>query len=115
VPMWTNILTTIAASGVIGGYIDFWLGKKGAKRVRELLEDWWLRLGYVRLGNFGREETLFAVNVMDFLFGRSLFSKRRLVSCGAVALACVVLLISPGIFPLLQSQGYHQDSCKIIR
>ena len=27
---------------------DFWIGKKGEKRVRDWLETWWLRLSYVR-------------------------------------------------------------------
>jgi hypothetical protein len=43
----------------------------------------------VRWGNFGREEALFAVQVMDRLFGRRLFSAQRMI---VVAIAAVFVL-----------------------
>ena len=71
---WGSVLTIVAAFGVVGAFIDFYIGKPGQQRVRSWLETWWLRLSYVRWGNLGREEALFAVQVMDRLFGRRLFS-----------------------------------------
>ena len=64
---WGAALTTIAACGGAGALIDFWIRKSGQQRVRGWLETWWLRLSYVRWGNFGREEALFAAQVMPKL------------------------------------------------
>ena len=58
---WAEALATVAASGGVGAFIDFWIGRAGQQRVRGWLETWWLRFSYVRLSNFGREEALFAV------------------------------------------------------
>jgi hypothetical protein len=74
-----DFLWPIIAIGGLGAFIDFYIGKAGQKRVTDWLETWWLRLSDVRWGNFGREEALFAVQVIDRLFGKRLFSIRRLV------------------------------------
>ena len=66
---WGSALTTVVACGDAGAFIDFWIGRTGEQRVRGWLE-YWIKLSYVRWGNFGREEALFAVRVMDRLFGR---------------------------------------------
>jgi hypothetical protein len=73
-------LTTIAACGGIGAFIDFWIGKRGQRRVRDWLETWWLRFSYVNLKNFGREEARFAIATMDKVLGRGFFSRKRFVS-----------------------------------
>lgn len=73
-------LATVAASGGVGAFIDFWLGKAGERRVRDWMETWWLRLSFVRLGSFGREEAFVAIAVMDRIFGRRLLSLRRLLA-----------------------------------
>jgi hypothetical protein len=62
-PSWGNALATIAACGGVGAFIDFYIGKRGQQRVRDWLETWWIRLSYVRWGNFGRQEALFAMQV----------------------------------------------------
>jgi hypothetical protein len=89
------VLTTIAACGGAGAAIDFWIKKTGQQRVRSWLETWWLRLSYVRWGNFGREEALFAVEAIDRLFGSRLFSIRRMIVVVAAILvvACLLLLL----------------------
>jgi hypothetical protein len=74
-----SALATIAACGGAGAFIDFWIGKGGEKRVRDWLETWWLRFSYVNVRNFGREEALFAVTVLNRLFG-GLGSRRRLIA-----------------------------------
>jgi hypothetical protein len=73
-----SALATVAACGGVGAFIDFWIGQRGQRRVRDWLETWWLRFSDVRWDNFGREEALFAVRIMDRLFGRRLLSFRRL-------------------------------------
>jgi hypothetical protein len=90
----TSILTTAAACGGVGGAVDFWIQRRGQQRVRDWLETWWLRLSYVRWGNFGREEALFAVQVMDRLFGRHLFSARRMTVVVAVTFILAGLLLA---------------------
>jgi len=63
-----TMIAFIATAGFIGAFIDFYIGKSGQAAVRKSLEDWWLRLEYVRWGNFGRKEALFAVSVIDKIF-----------------------------------------------
>ena len=53
---WQSALAMVGAFAFLGAFIDFWLGRVGQKKLRTLLETWWLRLSYVRVGNFGREE-----------------------------------------------------------
>ena len=77
---WGKALAIVVAFGVVGAFIDFYIGKPGQQRVRDRLETWWLRFSYVRWGNFGREEALFAVQVMDRLFGRRLLSVQRIIA-----------------------------------
>jgi hypothetical protein len=87
-------LWTIAAGGVLGAFIDFYIGKPGQRRVRDWLETWWLRLSDVRWGNFGREEALFAVRVIDRLFGRRFFSIRRIVSVAVITFGSLCVMLS---------------------
>ena len=92
---WANALTTVAACGGVGAFIDFYIGKRGQQRVKGWLETWWLRLSYVRWGNFGREEALFAVRAIDRLFGRRLFSFRRITAALVIAIGsfCIILTL----------------------
>jgi hypothetical protein len=91
---WGNALTSVAACGGMGAFIDFYIGKRGQQRVRGWLETWWLKLSYVRWGNFGREEALFAVQVMDRLFGRRLFSVRRMTSVTIITSVSICVMLS---------------------
>jgi hypothetical protein len=77
-----GILWTIAGFAGVGAFTDFYIGKLGQQRVRNWLETWWLRFSYVDAHNFGREEAIFAISVLDRLFGRKVFSIRRLVIFG---------------------------------
>ena len=87
---WDKVLTAIAACGGVGALIDqYWLGDAGQRRMRDALETWWIRFSDVRIGNFGREEALVAVRIMDKMFGRRFFSSRRL---------CVILVVPMAIF-----------------
>jgi hypothetical protein len=86
---------TVAAWGVgLGAFIDFYIGKAGQRRVRGWLETWWLKFSDVRWGNLRREEALFAVQVMDRLFGSRLFSARRMVVVVAATFVFGGLLIA---------------------
>jgi predicted outer membrane lipoprotein len=95
---WGSALTIVAAFGIVGAFIDFYIGKRGQQRVREWLETWWLRLSYVRWGNIGREEALFAVQVMDRLFGERFFSWKRIGLVILVTLACAALILTAILF-----------------
>ena len=76
----------------MGAFIDFWLGKRGEERFRGWLETWWLRLSYVRWGTLGRDEALFAVQVIERLFGRRLLSIRRFASTAAIIFSSFCLV-----------------------
>jgi hypothetical protein len=97
-----NALTTIAACAGVGAFIDFWIGRTGEKCARAWLEDWWLRMSYVRLGNFGREEALVAIQGLEKLFGRRLFSIQRLL----VSLSVVILFTAVFFFLLIKYNAW---------
>ena len=89
---------TVAASGAVGAFIDFYIGKAGQRQVRDWLETWWLKFSYVRWGNLGREEALFAIPVMDRLFGSRLFFAKRLIVVVFTTLACASLTVAQILF-----------------
>jgi hypothetical protein len=104
---WGKALAIVAAFGVVGAFIDFYIGKPGQRRVRDWLETWWLRLSYVHWGNFGREEALFAVQVIDRVFGRRLFSVRRVIAVGVVVSWSLCMIL--GLFMLKEAYVVWTD------
>jgi hypothetical protein len=89
---WFTDWWAVVEWGAVGAFIDFYIGKAGQRRVRDWLETWWLRLSDVRWGNLGREEALFAVKVMDRLFGSRLFSAQRMIVVAAATLVGVAYI-----------------------
>jgi hypothetical protein len=75
-----NFLWPIVAIGGIGAFIDFLIGKAGQEKARDFLLKWWVRFDDVRWGNFGKEEGLFAAQLIERWFGQKLFSKSRILS-----------------------------------
>jgi hypothetical protein len=63
----------------VGAFIDFYLGPAGRLRAKDWLLKWWVKIDDVRWAYFGREEAIFAVQVMDRLFGHRFFSARRVI------------------------------------
>jgi hypothetical protein len=84
----------VAACGGAGYVIDWWIGKAAQQRLKDRLETWWLTLSDVRWSNVGREEALFAVRVMDRLFGDRLFSFKRMIVVIAAAFVCGGFIIA---------------------
>jgi hypothetical protein len=81
IPMETlkDILWPIVMIGSVGAFIDFLIGKAGQARAKDFLLKWWVRFDDVQWRNFGREEGLFAGQLMDKWFGRRVWSCRRIV------------------------------------
>jgi hypothetical protein len=89
---WAHILTTIAACSAAGAFVDFYIGKDGQRRVKGWLETWWLKFSYVRWDTVGRDESRFAITVMDQLFGRRLFSTKRWIVVAAATIAAAMYI-----------------------
>jgi hypothetical protein len=87
------IASTIAACAGIGAAVDFYLGKSGAQRINRRLEDWWLRLSYVKWRRFGQEEAQIAVERMDTLFGSFISLRRVKIVVVLIAVGCLATLI----------------------
>jgi hypothetical protein len=104
---WGKALAIVAAFGVVGAFIDFYIGKPGERRVRDWLETWWLRLSYVHWGNIGREEALLAVQVIDRLFGERFFSWKRIGVVIFVTLACAALILTAILVKHTGLAGYQ--------
>jgi hypothetical protein len=92
---WQGALASIAAFGFVGALIDFFLSKSDQRRLKGWLETWWIKLSYVRWGNFGREEALFAVQMMDRGFGRKIYSIRRILSLIVIIVTAIIFRLAP--------------------
>jgi hypothetical protein len=75
-----DFLWPIVAIGLLGGVIDFLIGRAGQEKAKNFLFKWWVRFDDVRWRNFGREEGLFAGQLLDKWFGRKIWSSRRILS-----------------------------------
>src|SRR3954471_4476730 len=93
---WYSAATTVAASGVVGRIIDFLLGRAGQERVKDWLAAWWIRFDDVRVGNFGRKEAQFAVQVLDQMVGSYAISPRRLLFTFTTSLTVAALTLWMG-------------------
>jgi hypothetical protein len=82
-PHW---LWSIAGVAGLGAFIDFLIGRAGQKRVKGWLETWWIKFDDVHRNNFGREEALYAVHLIDYWFGDRFFCVRRLIAVGIILL-----------------------------
>ena len=74
-----DILWPIVLVGGLGGLIDFLIGKAGQGKAKDFLLKWWVRFDDVRWKNFGREEGLFAGQIIERWFGKRIWSWRRIL------------------------------------
>jgi hypothetical protein len=115
-----DFLAVIIYLAGAGAAIDFYIGKAGQKAVRDWMEDWWLRMSDVKWGNFGTKEAQLALEILNRLFGRSLFSIRRLCAVAVLALAALSvgiinpLIRGPGVTSLMQIEMYHLFTAVLI-
>ena len=84
-----DFLWPIIAIGGLGAFIDFVIGKAGQVKAKDFLLKWWVRFDDVRWNNFGREEGLFAGQLIERWFGKRVWSLRRI----AVGLALLNSLL----------------------
>jgi hypothetical protein len=91
-----NILWPIVAIGGLGAFIDFLIGKAGQAKAKDFLLKWWVRFDDVHWQNFGREEGLFAVDMIERWLGKRIWSSRRIVAC----LVVLVIFLFAGILKL---------------
>ena len=73
----------IAVGAAIGRVIDWYIGNSGRRRFGDLMMNWGAQLENMEWAYFARDEALFAVRVMDRLFGRRLLSVRRMLVLAA--------------------------------
>jgi hypothetical protein len=86
-----NFLWPIVAIGGIGAFIDFLIGRTGQERAKDFLLRWWVRFDDVHWRNFGKEEGLFAGELIEKWFGRRIWSLRRyVVACLLLSLSLVI-------------------------
>ena len=100
--------TVVGCSAVVGGAIDFLLGPGRRKKVRDWLELRWYGVAEVAWSNFGKQEAGAYLAVFDTIFGRSLFSKQRILL--SVALAMIIALLASLVTVILFPNAYSLDS-----
>jgi hypothetical protein len=91
-----NFLWPIVAIGGLGAFVDFLIGKTGQERAKDFLIRWWVRFDDVRWRNFGREEGLFAGQLIERWFGKRVWSVNRVTAGFAVS----------GLFQIMGYQKY---------
>jgi hypothetical protein len=94
-----NIASAVIVIGGLGAFIDFLIGRSGQERAKDFLLKWWVRFDDVHWQNFGREEGLFAYRLIPRVFGRRIWSLRRVV-------AFFVLLMTLFVFSVFDSKFY---------
>jgi hypothetical protein len=90
---WGKALASVVAFGVVGAFIDFYVGKPGQRRVRDWLETWWLKFSEFRWGTLGRDEAVFALAIIDRQFGNRLFSARRMTATSILMVLLNIIIL----------------------
>jgi hypothetical protein len=85
----------IVICGGAGALIDFALGKAGQKRVRGVLEAWWIKVSYANLASFGRAEAGAAGLMLVGLFGHFWRLRRLVLVLGTATLVALAWLLLP--------------------
>jgi hypothetical protein len=75
-----DFLWPVVLFGGVGALIDFLIGRAGQAKAKDFLLKWWVRFDDIKWNNFGREEGLFAGEIIQKLFGRRVWSIRRIAS-----------------------------------
>src|ERR1700730_2401823 len=75
-----DILWPIVVVGGLGAFIDFLIGRTGQDKAKNFMLKWWVRFDDIHWNNFGREEGLFAGQLIERWFGQSIWSFRRIAS-----------------------------------
>ncbi|NKL84512.1 hypothetical protein [Rhizobium leguminosarum] len=85
----------VVAWSVVGGAIDFLLGKTGQERVKKGLKLWKERMSQVQWKSFGKEEALLCARTIDWAFGNFFSSKRIALLGGLMFVGYVLWFLDP--------------------
>jgi hypothetical protein len=113
-----DILWPVVLVGGLGGLIDFLIGQAGQAKAKDFLLKWWVRFDDVRWRNFGREEGLFAGQLLEKWLGRRIWSVRRIMAFAVLFIATlsyvmVYIIIDVGkIAPAPLLTIYSLFSCR---
>jgi len=102
-----NILWPIVLVGGLGAFIDFLIGKAGQERAKNFLLKWWVRFDDIRWRSFGREEGLFAGELIGRWCGQRIWSLRRFVA----AVTTLFLLLCIGYLRFVVSSSQQDYLC----
>jgi hypothetical protein len=102
-----DILWPIILIGGLGAFIDFLIGRTGQERAKDFLLKWWVRFDDVGWKNFGREEGLFAGQLIERWFGRRIWSSRRIL----VAVLLFILFLLGGYITRQPPKGLPDIWC----
>jgi hypothetical protein len=103
-----DILWPIVLVGGFGAFIDFMIGRTGQEKAKDFLFRWWVRFDDVRWSNFGREEGLFAGQLIEKWFGRRIWSFRRIGSTMLLFLLFMLIgyIIRPPSSYVVNTNGF---------
>lgn len=84
-----SFVSTVTIAAVIGGFLDFYIGKKGQKAIRDRLETTWIEMSYMTVSDLVRLESRLAAHALSTIFGPRMFSIRKTL---AVSIMFFVML-----------------------
>src|SRR6516165_12725949 len=87
-----DILWPVILIGGLGGLIDFLIGKAGQEKAKYFIIKWWVRFDDVQWNDFGREEGLFAGQLIGRWCGPKTWNLRRFI----LAIILILLYLSVG-------------------
>jgi hypothetical protein len=85
----------VGSCALIGGAIDFFIGKKGQIRVRDWLELRWYQVAGVAWSNFGAREAESYLAIFHKLAGNSAIGKRR--TWLSITISIFSIIVAAGI------------------
>lgn len=92
----TIVAVLMAVTGLIW-VTEFYGGRELNRKIKIVLEDWWLRIDEIKVPKLGQVEALFALSIMTRLTGPRMLSWHRVAASVAIVLMAMIasVLIPP--------------------
>ena len=100
-----GMLAVAVAMTWAGITVDYMIYKKEERRVRDWLDDLWLKLEYVQLTNFAKKEAEFFVSFLDWVASPHFLSWKRLATSICVCIAAKLV----ALVRFLHMNGYDYE------
>ena len=88
-----SFATSVGIAAGAGAFLDFYVGKKGQKSIRDWLETMWVKMSYMTINDVVRAESNVAARMLSRVFGVRLFSARKVFALSIFFLLLLALTL----------------------